>query len=195
MPIDKSHPWGEVVSLTTDVPVFRSEAELSFVLSPSGPSEARMSGGDFVEVTGGTSANDREVRRYVSDVLEVRADDLSWWTVGTVEARSRRWRMLGGFVVASNLGQRAGERYSTRTHPNDGKFEVVDALDGLSTRERLTLIRRLATGGDISHPRVRQRQIDTYHAPRPLHLFVDGHYRGRHSVTITLHPDALVVYV
>jgi len=195
MPIDKSRPWGEIARLPAGLPVFPSEEALSNMLSHAGPREVRMSAGEFAEVTGGRSATSGEARRYPCDVLEVRAGHLTWWSIGTVELRRRRRRALGGFVIVSNLGQRSGERYSSRAHPNDGKFEIVDALNGLSSRERLMLSRRLSTGGDLSHPRVQQRQSTSYRAGQPLHLFIDGEYRGRHTVEVTLHADALTVYV
>lgn len=195
MPIDESRPWGEVVDAVQDMVTFDRESTLSGVLSEAGPRNVRMGGGDFVDVTGGPSNLAGRVRRYPCDVLHVAGGATPLFSIGTIELRKRRWRILGGFMIATNIGRRGSEVYSSRAHPNDGKFEVIDALNGLTPRELLTLSRRLSTGGDIGHPRVRQRQATNFLAPEPLHVFVDGVHRGRFTARIDIRADFLVVHV
>lgn len=195
MPIDKSSPWGETVDLPPNVPTFTDESDLSLKMTSVGPFSIRMEGGDFVVITGGTSQPGTLVRRYPCDVLEVQGGERTWWSIGTVELRRRRLRLLGGFVIVSNIGQRGGEQYSSRSHPNDAKFEVVDAAAGLTMRERYVLDRRLKSGGDISHPRVKQRQDNQFVSDRRFHVFVDGTYRGRFVAKIEIRPDLLNIHV
>lgn len=199
MPIDKSTPWGEEVPTAASEFIssntFGNERELSTFLSKTRISEIRMTGGDFVRLTGGAGTVSGKHRRYRSDVLEVRGHDSATWTIGTVELRRRKHRLFGGFVIISNLGERGTESYSSRAHPNDGRFEIIEALDGLSWRERFTLSKRFSSGGDLSHPSVRQRQATQYSSKSPLHVFVDGKYLGRKVVEIEIHPDLLWIHV
>jgi hypothetical protein len=199
MPIDKSTPWGEQVPVspegTTGLPTFVDERAVSEALSAARHTEIRLTGGDFVEITGGIAPGRETSRRYPCDALEIRGLDSTSRSIGTVELRRRRRRISGGFVILSNLGVRGSERYSSRAHPNDGKFEVVDALDGLTWRERMTLARRFSRGGDFSHPRVKQRQTTSYTSQVPLHVFVDGVYRGRKAVTVEILLDFLWIHV
>ena len=200
MPIDKSAPWGEELPLPYStretLPRFRDERALSKMLTASGPSEVRLTGGEFLILTGGQATKvSGPSRRYPCDALEIRGLDSETWTIGTVELRRRRRRLFGGFVVLSNLGVCRGERYSARAHPNDGKFEVVDALNGLSWRERLVLSHRFTSGADFSHPHIRQKQVTMYQSQAPLHVFVDGSYRGKRAVEIEIRPDFLWIQV
>jgi hypothetical protein len=200
MPIDKSAHWGEELPLQDSTGEtllrFRDERALSTVLTTSGPSEVRLTGGEFVVLTGGQATEaSGPSRRYPCDALEIRGLDSGVWTIGTIELRRRRWRLFGGFVVLSNLGASGGERYSARAHPNDGKFEVVEALDGLSWRERLVLSRRFTTGADFSHPHIRQKQVTAYRSQAPLHVFVDGSYHGKRAVEIEIRADFLWIQV
>ena len=195
MPIDKSSPWGETVDLPPNIPTFSDEPHLSRNLTTSGPFTIRMESGDFVAITGGSSQPGTSVRRYSCDVLEVQGSERTWWSIGTIELRRRRLRLLGGFVIVSNIGQRSSEQYSSRSHPNDAKFELLDASLGLTMRERFMLARRLKSGSDISHPQVKQRQDSQYIADRRLHVFIDGTYRGRFVARIELRPDLLTVHV
>ena len=195
MPIDKSSPWGETVDLPPNVPAFSDESDLSETMTSHGPFSIRMEGGDFVAITGGASPPGTLVRRYSCDALEVRGSGRTWWSIGTVEFRRRRFRFLGGFVIVSNIGQRGSEQYSSRSHPNDAKFELIDASAGLTMRERFMLARRLKSGGDISHPRVKRRQDHQFVSDRRFHVFVDGTYRGRFVARIEIRPDMLYVHV
>ncbi|MEN9300444.1 MAG: hypothetical protein RLZZ254_225 [Actinomycetota bacterium] len=195
MPIDKSSTWGETVELPPNVPTFSDESDLSLKMTSNGPFSIRMVGGDFVAITGGASQPGTLVRRYSCDALEVQGSDRNWWSIGTVELRRRRLRLLGGFVIVSNIGQRGSEQYSSRSHPNDAKFELVDASAGLTLRERFMLAQRLKSGADISHPRVKRRQDNQFVSDGRFHVFVDGTYRGRFVVTIEIRPDLLNVHV
>lgn len=195
MPIDKSSPWGETVDLPPNVPAFSDESHLSKELTSTGPFTVRMEGGDFVSITGGSSSPGSRVRRYSCDAVEIQGSERTWWSIGTVELRRKRLRLLGGFMIVSNIGQRDRERYSSRSHPNDAKFELLDASTGLTIRERLILARRLKSGGDIRHPQVRQLQASEYFSDRRFHVFIDGTYRGRFVAKIEIRPDLLVVHV
>lgn len=195
MPIDKSSPWGEIVSPPTTLPSFSDERDLSATLSGSGPRTLLLEGGDFVSLTGGQQDSTGKRRRYRCDVLEVRGLEQPRWTIGTVELRRRRSRFFGGFAVVTNLGVRNGERYSLRAHPNDAKFELIDALDGLTWRERMVLSKRFVSGDDLGHPLIKQRQESTYCPTDQFHVYVDGAYCGRAQVEIAIHPDFVEIYV
>ena len=195
MPIDNSTPWGELSSPPPSLPIFNNEHDLSSVLSNLGPTKLQLREGDFVALTGGRHEGVGKKRKYRCDVLEVRGLEPPRWTIGTIELRRRKQRILGGFCIVTNLGTREGDRYSVRSHPNDGKFELIEALDGLTWRERMTLSRRFARGGDLAHPLVKQRQEISYEPRESLHVFVDGVYCGRHRVEIAIHPDFLEIYI
>jgi len=199
MPIDKSSPWGEEVTSSGSefaaLPTCGDEQALARMLTPTSPPEVRMTGGDFVDLTGGVAAVSGATRRYPCDVLEVRGPNMMKRTIGTVELRRRRSRVFGGFLILSNLGVRGAEHYSARAHPNDGKFEVVDALGGLTWRERVMLSRRFTRGGDFSHPLVRQKQATSHSSQVPLHVYVDGVYCGRGAVEVEIRPDFLWIRV
>ena len=199
MPIDKSTQWGEHVpvdaSKSEALPTFRDERAISSTLTASRGQQIHMTGGDFVDLTGGVTTGQDAARRYPCDALEIRGLDSPKWSIGTIELRRRRRRLFGGFMILSNLGVRGIERYSFRAHPNDGKFEIVDALDGLSWRERMALSRRFSRGSDFAHPLVKQKQATSYASHVPLHVYVDGVYCGRRAVEVVILPDFLWIHV
>jgi diacylglycerol kinase family enzyme len=101
-------------------------------------------------------------------------------------------------VVAVMNAEFVGEwDVAPRSHPNDGRAEVVVVDPTMSVRERVQAWRRLRSGTHAPHPSITARQVtaETVTFGRELAVWVDGVRRGSaRSITVAVVPDAAAVY-
>jgi len=203
MGIEKGRSWGQVVEIRHDIPSFGGELELAEFLSSG--SEVSTDGvslvaGDFVELTGGPHNDPRTMRRYTCDLLEfkIHGEHLRHGlTIGTLEMTVRSsWNKIC-YVAVTNLGRTRNMTIAHRSHPNDGKFEILDTRDGLSLRDYLGLRHRLRRGGEFNHPAVRRSTSSAFTwADVPLRVRIDGGPMiSCERIEVNMLADALVVYV
>jgi hypothetical protein len=107
---------------------------------------------------------------------------LRWWTDRTVAV------MNAEYYSEMDL--------APRSHPNDGRLDLLDG--SLPRGQRLQGRRRARSGTHIPHPRLALRSGRAFEiraaGQRPLHLWLDGSHVGTtESFTVTCIPDALVV--
>lgn len=203
MGIDKSTPWGEVVIFDDAIPSFDSEAALAaFLSTPSNDpiSEVRLTAGDFVDMTGGRNSDPTRMRRYPCDILTFTltgSRSRSGSTIGSIVVDHAEGWTRRKMYVASNLGRQSVYTFAQRSHPNDGRFEIVETKEALSVTARLELRHRWRLGEPIDHPSIHRRSATTLTLKgRRLRVSVDGRKMGLfESVEIGLRPDSLIVYV
>lgn len=203
MTIRKGEPWGEPAESPSDlrvVPTDRDAREWVTVqdgrrheLRPVG-----LGGGDLARTLGGGTAGrfPGAVMKAPIDLLRVEADDgRTTVAVAHVIARRSWWR--GEVYFAMNAQFLDGYDIAPRSHPNDGKVDTIRVSAAMTWRERLQARKRARTGTHVPHPRLTMRQTARAEArfERPLVVWVDGVRWGTAAgLTITVEPDALIVY-
>ena len=85
-----------------------------------------------------------------------------------------------------------------RSHPNDGKVDVLRVDADMPVRARWQASRRARTGTHLPHPQLHVTQTAGVGLDfaRPLHIWVDGRrWRTTGAATMTVEPDAYHAYV
>jgi len=156
-----------------------------------------LAGGDLARTVGGGAPGRfaGTVMTAPVDVLRIEADGRTTWAVAHVVARRSWWR--GDVWLAMNAQFLGEYDVAPRSHPNDGKVDVVHVLPGMSARARMQARRRARTGSHLPHPQlvVTQSASSSVSFDRPLVLWVDGvRWATTQHVTVTCEPDALIIY-
>jgi hypothetical protein len=202
MTIRRGEPWGEAVESPPDLFLAPTDAAAAAVVTA-----CRSQGGDIPEIgfTGGDLARTMgggapgrfpgTVTRAPIDVVRVGADGAVTWAVAHVVARRGWWR--GEVVLAMNAQFLGRHDVAPRSHPNDGKVDLVQVAAAMGLRTRLQARRRARTGTHLPHPLidVRQAQEVTVRFQRPLDVWVDGvKWRRAAELTLTVEPDAVTAH-
>ena len=201
MTIKKGAPWGVAVQSPKDLRVAPTDRdarefvvaqrERGTTLHPLG-----LGGGDMARTMGGGHGRfPGTVTTAPIDLLRVRAGDRVTWAVAHVVAR-RTWHR-GEVLFAMNAEFLGAYDVAPRSHPNDGKVDIVYVAADMPWRARRAAIRRARTGTHLPHPQLSTRQVTEYSLrfARPLVIWVDGvRWATAPELTITVEPDALTVY-
>lgn len=203
MTIEKGRAWGEPGGLPADGVVVRSDAEARAVVEAArrsgGPVPALgLLGGDLCRTLGGTGDEGRlrgeAGMRLPVDVGAVLIDGRLHWFVAHLVARRGWWR---GRIVAAMNAQFLGRwNVAPRSHPNDGRLELLDADLGLG--DRLKARGRLPAGTHVPHPGISERRITAVQIEleRSTPVALDGDRVGRaRSMSIRVEPDAVICVV
>ncbi|MEQ1786447.1 MAG: hypothetical protein ABL966_05295 [Acidimicrobiales bacterium] len=203
MPIRKGEPWGEPGPLPRHGVVVRSDAEAATVIAAARRASEPIPplgllGGDLCRTLGGTGdesrlRSDAGVQVPV-DLGAVLVDGRLHWFVAHLVARRGWWR---GRVVAAMNAQFLGPwDVAPKSHPNDGRVDVLDA--DLPFDERLQVRARLKAGTHVPHPRITERRVTAIQIDlaRPTPVWLDGVDIGpATTLSIRVEPDALVCVV
>ncbi len=203
MTIRRGEPWGEAVESPPDLFVAPTDAAASAVVAASRAQGTELpavgfAGGDLARTMGGGAPGrfPGTVTRAPVDVVRVEADGAATWAVAHVVARRRWWR--GEVLLAMNAQFLGDYDVAPRSHPNDGKVDVVHVAAAMGLRTRLEARRRARTGTHVPHPLIEVRQAPqaTVRFHRPLDVWVDGVlWRKATELTLTVEPDALTAHV
>jgi hypothetical protein len=198
MPISKGEGWGEPGSLPLDGVVVTSDSEASAALE-----EARragrplpplgLTGGDLCRTLGGRGALSTVVR---CDLGEVLVDGRVRYFVAHVVVRGRTlWR--GSATAVMNAQYLGAWDVAPRSHPGDGKLDVVDVAPSMSVGDRWKARRRLPSGTHVPHPAITERRVAAVQLDvAGRRVLVDGRpVGGAASLSIRVEPDALTVVV
>ena len=195
MTIRKGEPWGEEVpAAPADLRITYSDRAVS-----EGPLDrpVGLAGGDLARTLGGGAPgrlHTAHVRATV-DLLHITTDAGSFDAVAHVVLRRSWWR--GDVVLAMNAQFLGPYDVAPRSHPNDGRVDVLRVEPTTPFRARLQARRRARTGTHLPHPQLLFTSTSSWTASfvRPLHVYVDGQRVGRTaSVAIHVRPDALIVH-
>ena len=212
MTIRKGEEWGERAVLPRGLPSAGDDASVArwFESAPPGSAEAGivLHGGDLARTLGsvGAPTTGAEATRAVVDVLSVAAaTGESCTAVAHVVVRTGRrgsgwWRPTGRVVIVMNA-QFIGDADPTpRSHPGDGRLDVLDVDASLSRRARRQVRRRLRTGSHLPHPQLTVTSSPT-HAVEfvgACTVVVDGRVwlrrRSGIRLAVRVRPDALTVW-
>ena len=206
MTIRKGEEWGTVGALPDDAVTVADDAALNELINacrragrPVPPLVLRS--GDLHRALGGTPDRNRlgdEVRGTVA-LLPVDSDEVdgrSAWFAVHLLARRSWWH--GSVVGAMNAEHRGTWDVAPRSHPNDGRVDLVEVAASMTPRDRWRASRRIEQGAHVPHPAISIRQVAeaTVSFDRPARLWLDGVAWGSAtSFTLTVEPDALIVCV
>ena len=202
MTIRRGEPWGEQVESPDDLPVVENDAAARAVLLShlelgTRPLQMGLAGGDLAHTLGGGAAGrfPGQVVRAPIDVLRVEADGQTTWAVAHVVARGWWWR--GEVVLAMNAQFLGKYDVAPRSHPNDGRVDMLHIDPSMRVRTRLAVRRRARRGNHLPHPLIDARQTPgaTVRFVRPLTIRVDGvRWLRTRELTVTVEPDALIAH-
>jgi diacylglycerol kinase family enzyme len=194
MVIARGAAWGEpFTGQVSELPVATTDADVAR-LADSGHSIIAVRGGDLCRTVSG-------VGRFTTiapvDLLYLEVErpsgEVERRTVAAhVVCRNRWW--TGRLIAVMNAQFIGRFDVAPRSHPNDGRADVLDA--DLGVADRIKAYRRLPTGAHVPHPAIgerRQSTCDVRLAPA-LSLWADGEPLGAVvRVTVTVRPDALSI--
>ena len=203
MTIRKGEPWGEIGTAPGDLVIIRSDPELhrwvvrhreaDQPIAPLG-----LGGGDLARTAGGGGA-DRfrgPVAHVPLDLVRVEADGRVTWSAAHVVAR-RSW-LTGPVLFAMTAQYLDGLDLAPRSHPNDGRVDVLEVAPAMSVRQRISARRRARTGTHLPHPSLSTRQVSQFDITfaRPQVIWVDGvRWATAGSLRLVVEPDAYTAYV
>ncbi len=201
MTVRRGEDWGSTGALATGAPVVESDRGLASLCRTDGPmpAEVGLTGGDLARTVGARGSPD-EIRsgtdrpRLPIDIGIVTVDGTAYPFVAHVVVRRRWWR--GRVVVVANAAFLGAWNVAPRSHPNDGRLEVIDAQ--LRIGDRLKARRRLLSGSHVPHPDISARSVRELELdiPSGAHVHVDGVDRGPgERLFVEVHPDALTIVI
>lgn len=207
MTIRKGEDWGELRPPTNEIVVVSSDAELRHIICDCRNARSPIPtigllGGDLMRTLGGSGDRSRlaggePIPHLPIDLVRVVADEQrDSIFVAHLIARRSWWR---GQVIAAMNAQFLGNwDVAPRSHPNDGRVDVVSAASELGIQQRRMARARLRLGTHVPHPQITTRQ----HAATTLllggetPLWLDNERWGsaRH-LDLAVEPDAFIVCV
>ncbi|MGD9705302.1 MAG: diacylglycerol kinase family protein [Acidimicrobiia bacterium] len=206
MTIRRCEDWGQAGIAPSFLPVFASDAALCRFLNDASRDRRSvpvvgLTGGDLWRTVGGSA--DRPAPEPGApglllpvDLGTVLVDDVEVFFAAHVIARRGWWR--GELVAAMNAQYIGRWDVAPRSHPNDGRLDVVRVDPAMSIGDRWRAERRLPTGTHVPHPHIEQHRLPQVHIDleRPLDLTVDGTSAGRHRrLELKIVPDGLIVVI
>ncbi len=204
MTVRKGEPWGstgqapaDMVTVTDDAALRRIACEA--LSSGRRPPPIGLLGGDLMRAVGGPGDEARfsgEVAILPVDVVHLEAAGDQTWCCSHLVARRRWWR--GEVVAVMNAQYLGAWDVAPRSHPGDGRVDVVRVDPAMSWRDRLRARGRLVHGTHVPHPCIEVRQhaeVELVFA-RAMSLIVDGEpWVTASSARVVVVPDALTVVV
>ena len=208
MTIQKGQDWGRYVARPNSLHLIADDREAGHYLNQrlsgaSAPLELAILKSEMARTLGVSGANIKksEMLRTEFDVVEVtfELDDSKVrerrYFLGHAFIRSKKFRgETVGVLNSSFVGQRD---WAPRSHPNDGKFDVVEFDESINIRQRLKAYGLMKSGSHLPHPKIRHRQMTQYSAGciESSILYIEGIRIGVvKSCIFNVLPDAVVLY-
>jgi hypothetical protein len=200
--VRRNEPWGDSGPLPEEAVVVDSDAAARAVVTGARRQNAALptiglTGGDLCRTLGGTGEahlRSADASRVRVDVGSVLLDGRQYWFVAHLVARRSWWR--GRIVAVMNAEFVGHADVAPRSHPADGRFDIVDA--DLGPADRWKAWRRLRHGGHVPHPRITERRMAAWQTTfdPPLRVWLDGEPMGEaRQLSVRVEPDALLVVV
>lgn len=206
MTISKHLEWGRDILKPVDLVICRDDAAASRLLTGLiGESKqlpiiaikssklARALG------TNGAQLESKSMRALPFDLIKINFTNLSdekvmVIAIGYAILRNSWWR--GEITAVLNTSFIGNWDCAPRSHPNDGKFDVVSVGSQMRPMQRLIASRRLRLGTHLPHPQISTHQATNLELSSSAlpNLFVDGQRFAKVSqINFTLLPDAVTL--
>lgn len=204
MTIRRGEEWGAPGRLAEGAPVVDGDAALAAAVAEAvlagraGVVEAGLLGGDLCRTVSGSGRRDRltsdDAQRLPVDAGVVTLDD---GPPRVFVAHVLAGRRLAGPVVAAMNAQFVGRwDVAPRSHPNDGRLDVLEAR--LGAGDRWKAWRRLPLGTHVPHPAIVERRVvdAVVDLGARVPVRVDGVPAGRaRRLTLRCVPDAFTIVI
>ena len=212
MTIRKGEAWGTLVAPGPGMRTVASDHELRELVIESRASGQPLPvvgllGGDMMRTIGGSGdaarfSADEPIPHVPIDIVEVVADDdRRSWFVSNLVARGPAWAggwWTGPVTLAMNAQFLGNWDVAPRSHPNDGRVDVVTAEQSLGLQQRWLARRRLPLGTHVPHPgiSIKPHNAVTIDLRRRVPIRLDECAWGTASrLRLNVEPDAFVVCV
>ena len=202
MTIRKGEPWGEPAVCPADLRVVSSDRDVrDWVIwhrTRDQPiRDLGVAGGDLARTCGGGTGPHPTSAKVTVDAMRVTLDDSDpTWGVAHIVAR-RQW-LRDELAMVMNAQFYGAYDVAPRSHPNDGKVDVLRVDAEMSWRDRLHARTRARSGMHLPHRSLSMRatgEVDL-DFDQPLVVWVDGVRCGTaRRLRVTVEPDAFVAYV
>ncbi|HEY0519437.1 MAG TPA: hypothetical protein VGC84_08075 [Ilumatobacteraceae bacterium] len=202
MTIRKGDAWGEPAACPSNVRVVATDRELrDWVVwhrTRNMPvQDIGVSGGDLARTCGGATGAQPVSAKVTLDAMRVELDDHEpTWGVAHVVVR-RAW-LSDEVVMAMNAQFYGHYDIAPRSHPNDGKVDVLHVDRAMGWRERLHARSRARVGMHLPHHFLAMRSVADLEIEfdTSMVVWIDGSRCGTaRRVCVTVEPDAFSAYV
>ena len=157
-----------------------------------------LGGGDLARtVSGGPQVAESATCTMLSlDLLRIDSGGDTTWSTSHVVCRRSWW---AGEVVLAMTAEFFGDAdVAPRSHPNDGKVDVLRVRPSTSARTRWQAWRRARSGSHLPHPDLSITQTASIELDlgRAMVVWVDGiRWTTTDRLVLTVEPDAYRAYV
>lgn len=202
MTIRKGEPWGEAAVCPADLRVVSTDGDLrEWVIwhrTRDQPiRDLGVAGGDLARTCGGATGPHPSAAKVTVDAMRVTLDDgEATWGVAHVIAR-RQW-LHDELAMVMNAQFYGPYDVAPRSHPNDGKVDVLRVDRAMGRRDRLQARQRARTATHLPHRHLSMRSTndDDIQFERPMVVWIDGVRVGTaRRLRVTVEPDAFTAYV
>jgi diacylglycerol kinase family enzyme len=202
MTVHKGEPWGQPAVCPDDVRVVSTDRDVGEWIiwhrtrdQPIG--DLGVSGGDLARTCGGTGHQRPCAARVTVDAMRVSLDggEPTW---GAAHVVARREWLRGDLVLVMNAQFYGAYDVAPRSHPNDGKVDVLRVDAAMGWRERLQARQRARRGAHLPHPTLTMKSVADCELQfdQPMVVWIDGVRRGTaRRLQVTVEPDAYAIYV
>ena len=207
MTIRKNEDWGSTVVRPEDLVICETDAATSqlatdFYLQQKPMPAIAITRSSLSRTLGkeGSNVNSQNMQATPFDLIEVTFVDASMieqkvLALGYGLLRKSWWR--GDIVAAMNTSFIGDWDCAPRSHPNDGKFDLLAVNGEMKSTQRLIASRRLKFGTHLPHPQISMKQLTSFDADcsaKP-NLYVDNRrFMSVNQCKFRLLPDALTLY-
>jgi hypothetical protein len=129
------------------------------------------------------------------DVIRVDIDGVSLRAAAHIRIGHLLW---GECHLLSNVAFYKGKRVFAKSHPNDGKIEVLTMAREMGIRQRFMALMKVRLGSHLPHPHLVSRQAtdELFQFYQSLPIFIDGKKIGYASeLRMLVIADAINIYV
>jgi hypothetical protein len=207
MTIRKNEDWGSTVVRPENLVICETDAATSqlatdFYLQQKPMPAIAITRSSLSRTLGkeGSNVNSQNMQATPFDLIEVTFVDASMieqkvLALGYGLLRKSWWR--GDIVAAMNTSFIGDWDCAPRSHPNDGKFDLLAVNGEMKSTQRLIASRRLKFGTHLPHPQISVKQLTSFEADcsaKP-NLYVDNRrFMSVNQCKFRLLPDALTLY-
>jgi len=207
MTIRKNQDWGVTVARPESLIICENDAAASQLATESFLQQKPIPAIAITQSnlsralgTKGADINSQNMQATPFDLIEVTfADDSKTeqkvLALGYGMLRKSWWR--GEIVAAMNTSFIGDWDCAPRSHPNDGKFDLLTVTSEMKPTQRLIASRRLRLGTHLPHPQISVEQLTSFEADcsaKP-NLYIDNRkFLSVKQCKFRLLPDALTLY-
>jgi diacylglycerol kinase family enzyme len=159
--------------------------------------EVGVAGGDLARTCGGGLGARPSAAKVTVDVMRITLDGNDrTWGVAHVVAHRGWWR--GDVLMVMNAEYYGAYDVVPRSHPNDGRVDVVHVDPAMSIRQRWQARKRALTGAHLPHRHISVQSLTEtdLHFAKPVIIWIDGvRYGAVRDLHVVVEPDALTIYV